>query len=91
MATKNCVPIGYNIRVSFNSEWQLVNSLNRCCAVRRLTDADKEFKRCVDCNNDAQYMVVELSRFTPRGNKNTQPLVWGWCGLCDIGEKITDK
>ena len=87
---KNCIPIGYNIRVAFSSEWQLINSLNRSVAVRRLTKDDKEFSNCIDCKNDAQYMVVELARFTPKGHKNTQPLVWGWCGFCDIGEKNKD-
>ena len=77
--------VGYNIRVNLNAEWHLINNLNRTIAVRKIQENDDNFKSCQDCGKDSSLIVVELSRFTPRGRKSDYPLIWGWCGACDIG------
>lgn len=83
---KNSTAIGYTIRMAMNSQWYLVNVLGRTVAVRRITKSDTNFTSCEDCRKDSTVLVVELSRFTSEGKRNKHPLVWGWCGSCDIGE-----
>jgi hypothetical protein len=85
---KTSIAVGYQIRINFNSEWRLVNSLNRTLAVRKILPDDNNFLFCHDCGKDSNLFVVELGRFTPRGRKNDYPLVWGYCGICDIGVNL---
>ena len=75
--------IGQNIRATFNNDWKLVSSSLRTIAVRRIHENDR-FQTCQDCGKESKYFVVELTRFTPIGKRGTLPLVWGWCGYCDL-------
>jgi len=83
---KHSAAVGFNIRFAFNNEWRLANALGRTVAVRYITKEDSNFTQCEDCKMDSTLIVVELSRFTPKGKKIDHPLVWGWCGCCDIGQ-----
>jgi hypothetical protein len=85
MDRKTATAIGYQIRVNLNSQWRLINSLNRTVAVRPIDKDDDNFQSCHDCNGKSSLLVVELTRFTPKGRLSDNPLVWGWCGVCDIG------
>lgn len=76
--------IGYNIRQVMRGEWHIVNSLHRSVAVRKITKEDNNFQTCIDCKSPAELFVIELTRFTPKGKRSKYPLVWGWCGVCDI-------
>ena len=82
---KESTAIGYEIRMNLNTDWTLVNSINRTVAVRPIVKDDQNFLTCQDCKANSNYIVVELSRFTPKGRRADHPLVWGWCGVCDIG------
>ena len=82
---KESTAVGYEIRMNLNSNWVLVNSINRTVAVRPVEKGDASFLTCQDCKAASNYIVVELSRFTPKGRRSEHPLVWGWCGCCDIG------
>jgi len=82
---KESADVGFLIRINLNSEWQLVNTFNRVVAVRDIVKDDESFLTCQDCKAKSNYIVVELSRFTPKGRRNGHPLVWSWCGVCDIG------
>jgi hypothetical protein len=84
--SKTSVGVGYHVRVNLNAEWHLVNSLNRSVAVRKIQSGDDNFTACQDCGKPSNLVVLELGRFTPRGRKSEYPLVWGWCGMCDIGQ-----
>ncbi len=83
---KNCQPIGYNIRVTMNTDWRIVSSVTRTVAVRKITAEDSNFNRCIDCGKESTLFVVELTRFTPTGKRSKYPIVWGWCGYCDLNE-----
>jgi hypothetical protein len=82
---KESTAVGYEIRMNLNSDWVLVNSINRTVAVRKVEKGDENFLTCQDCKAKSEYIIVELSRFTPKGRKNEHNLIWGWCGVCDIG------
>jgi hypothetical protein len=41
---------------------------------------DKRLKECADCNMPTKFIITELTAVG-----QGQPLVWGWCGKCDIG------
>ena len=82
---KTSAGVGYHVRVNLNAEWNLVHSLNRTVAVRKIQTGDDNFEKCQDCGQASNLIVVELGRFTPKGRKSGYPLVWGWCGICDIG------
>ena len=78
--------VGYQVRMAMNKEWQLVNTLHRAVAVRKINKDDINFQKCIDCGQPAELFAVELTRFTPKGKRSKYPLVWGWCGVCDLGE-----
>ena len=85
---KNSAAIGFHTRINLNCEWHLVPGLSRTVAVRKVTKEDSHFQTCEDCGKESHLVVVELSRFTPKGRRNAYPLVWGWCGVCDIGRGL---
>lgn len=84
---KVATAVGYGLRMSLNCEWRMANTLGRTVAIRKLLKEDTHFHTCQDCGNDANWVVVELTRFTPAGRRKDYPLVWGWCGVCDIGKE----
>jgi len=83
---KNSQGIGYSIRVTMNCDWRIITAACRTVAVRQITTADTNFRSCNDCGKDSNLFVVELTRFTPVGKRNKHPLVWGWCGYCDLDQ-----
>lgn len=83
---KVAAAVGYNIRMALNGEWRLTNTLHRSVAIRKICKEDNDFQKCVDCNSPSEFLAVELTRFTPKGKRSRYPLVWGWCGVCDLGE-----
>jgi hypothetical protein len=83
---KSSTSLGQAARFALNCEWKLVPVTNhRVVATRPIEKADKAFAQCKDCNRDSHLIIVELSRFTPQGHISEHDLVWGWCGICDIG------
>ena len=81
---KNSTNLGDVIRNAFCSEWRITSLCGRTVAVRRMTANDRYFRNCADCKSNSKVMVIELNRFCPGGSKCDLPLVWGWCGHCDI-------
>lgn len=85
---KSSTSVGVPARLAFNCEWKIVPiANNRNVAARPITNGDKQFTQCKDCQRDSQFIIVELSRFTPAGRRSDHDLVWGWCGVCDIGRQ----
>ena len=85
MDGKIATGVGFHIRQQINAKWYLVNVLTRSIAVRPISKDDGNFQNCHDCKQPAEWFVVELTRFTPDGKRSKYPLVWGWCGTCDLG------
>lgn len=83
---KSSTGIGYFTRVASNCDWKLVPiTMHRTIAVRSIDGQDTSYSQCKDCQRNSQYIIIELSRFTPSGRLSEYDLVWGWCGVCDIG------
>lgn len=83
---KSSTAIGHPARIAFNNEWKLIPiTQSRVVAVRPIQKGDSSFAQCKDCERESQFFIVEMSRFTPQGKRSEHDLVWGWCGICDIG------
>jgi len=80
---RNARGIGERIRNTVECPWWIINIGCRTVAVRKIAQNDRRFRSCSDCGVESNLLVVELSQFTR--NKSHYPLVWGWCGICDIG------
>ena len=81
---KSSQNIGIVIRRAVSCDWRIVSCEFRTVAFRPITNEDLQFARCEDCEEKSKFFVVELTRFTPIGKISKYPLVWGWCGHCDI-------
>ena len=89
---KNSTAIGQIARFAFNCEWKLIPvNASRVVVVRPITKDDASFAKCKDCERQSQFFILELSRFSPQGKKSEHDLVWGWCGICDIGREYEPK
>lgn len=68
--------------------WQIGEMCGRMVAYRAIKETDDTYRgvdltKCPDCGQPATMIIQEFAeniKDTPQ-----QPLVWGYCGVCEIG------